>query len=146
TNLIVNGSSFNNLLGSGLSNSGGALTVSGLTTSNFASANISQFTNDAGYVSYAWPFTPNTNYVSTSTTVGFTNGIFSTASSTFSSNLYLSSLSQGVSYVGSNGLVNSTGTTTASCGTNVSCSNFTVLGSSPVTISGIAFPFTANTN
>lgn len=52
-----------------------------------------------------FPFTVNTGYNSTSTVIGF-NGLFSTASSTFSSALRLSSLSQGFLYVGSGSLVN----------------------------------------
>ncbi len=119
TNLIINGSSFNNLLGSGLSNSGNALTVSGLTTSNLASANISQWTNDAGYVSYAWPFTSTGTYVSTSTTLGLLNGFFSTASSTLSGDTYLPSLSQGFAYTGSAGKIN----TIASSSVNLSWFN-----------------------
>ncbi len=136
TNLLIGSSSFNSLLGSGLSNSAGTLTVSGLTTSNFTSANISQWTNNAGYQTFLFPFTANTGYNSTSTVIGFTGGLFSTASSTFSSSLYLPSLSQGSLYVGSSGLVNTTSTTTASCAGSSSCSAFTVFGSSPVTITG----------
>ncbi|MEK7642394.1 MAG: hypothetical protein AAB392_01225, partial [Patescibacteria group bacterium] len=59
-----------------------------------------------------FPFTSNTNYNSTSTTLGLLNGFFSTASSTISSNFYLPSLSQGVLYNGSNGLTNTTATGT----------------------------------
>lgn len=49
---------------------------------------------------------PFTSYgASTSTTLGFTGGLFSTASSTFSSNLFLSSIGQGFLYTGTNGIV-----------------------------------------
>lgn len=88
-----------------------------------------------GGSSFAWPFTAHTGYVSTSTTVGFFNGLFSIASSTFSSNLFITSLSQGGLYTGTNGLVGTFSTTTASCSGNASCSPFIVIGSSPITIS-----------
>lgn len=57
----------------------------------------------AGGGDFAW--TVNTGYNSTSTTLGFLNGFFSTASSTLSGNVYLPALSQGFTGVGSNGLV-----------------------------------------
>lgn len=90
-----------------------ASTISGLGVSDFSSANISQWTNDSGYKTFAWPFTANTNYNSTSTTIGFLNGLFSTASSTFSNNLFFSSLSQGFLYTGSNGIVKTIASTSA---------------------------------
>src|SRR6185369_5513221 len=46
------------------------------------------------------------NYNATGTTVGFTNGLFSTASSTFGSSLLLPSLTQGFAYTGTAGQVN----------------------------------------
>lgn len=59
-----------------------------------------------------FPFTVNTGYNSTTSTIGFiTGGLFSTASSTFSSSLFLSSLSQGALYTGTNGRVQTTATT-----------------------------------
>ncbi len=58
-----------------------------------------------------FPFTTNAGYNSTSTILGL-NGLFSTASSTFSSSLYLSSLTQGFSYLGSNGLIQTIATST----------------------------------
>ncbi len=48
--LTVGSDAVTDLTGSGLTLSTGALTVSGLTTSNFASPNISQFTNNSGYI------------------------------------------------------------------------------------------------
>lgn len=70
--------------GTGLQYSGGAFNVTGLTTTQFASANVSQWTNDAGYSTF--PFTPTTfgptTANSTSTLVGFTQGLYSLASST----------------------------------------------------------------
>jgi hypothetical protein len=97
---------------------------------------LSWFTNDAGFTSYAFPFTVNVGYNSTSTAIGFGGGLFSTASSTFSSALRLTSLSQGLTYVGSTGLVSTIATTSAACSGSVSCSGFTIIGSSPVTITG----------
>ncbi|HSW89963.1 MAG TPA: MerR family DNA-binding transcriptional regulator [Patescibacteria group bacterium] len=51
--LTINGDAFTDLTGSGLSIGTGVLNVSGLTTSNLASANISQFTNNSGYITAA---------------------------------------------------------------------------------------------
>jgi hypothetical protein len=82
--------------------------------------------------SYILPFT---SYgASTSTTLGLTGGLFSTASSTFSGPLRLPSLSQGVAYIGSTGLVGTTATTTVSCSGSTSCSSFVAFGSAPITI------------
>lgn len=50
-NLILGGDTFTDFTGTGLVVSGGVLSVSGLTTNEFASANISQWTNDSGYIS-----------------------------------------------------------------------------------------------
>lgn len=64
---------------------------------------------------FAYPFTPTSWGVSTSTTFGFlnpSNGIIVAASSTFSGNLFLTSLGQGVLYNGSLGLTRSTATNT----------------------------------
>lgn len=85
--------------------------------------------------SFAFPFTVNSWGNSTTTTLGFLNGFLSTASSTISAPLRLSSLNQGSLYVGTNGLLQSTATTTVSCSGSTSCSPFTVIGSSPITIS-----------
>lgn len=84
-----------------------------------------------------FPFTSVTNYNSTSTVLGLLNGLFSTASSTFSGNLFLPALSQGLVYRGSNGLLSSTATTTLSTsGSGISLSGTPViLGSTPLTIS-----------
>ena len=193
--LFINNQRFTNLLGSGLSNSAGALTVSGLTTSNFSSANVSQFTNDAGYITSAasgapYPFQGPGN--STSSIVTFSSGLVSNGSTTVaglgsgfvgnnngklygfasSSIVTLPSLSLPYSQLtgtpviasstllgdtnqfsgtdkftnpitiatlngliaGNSGLTYSTPTTTASCTGNASCSAFTILGTSPVTI------------
>ncbi|CAN5306326.1 hypothetical protein BH10PAT1_BH10PAT1_2890 [soil metagenome] len=48
--LAIGSDTITDITGSGLSDSGGTLNVSGLTTSNLASANISQFTNDSGFI------------------------------------------------------------------------------------------------
>lgn len=55
----------------------------------------------------SFPFTVNSWGNSTTSTLGFFNGFLSTASSTISSNLFLSSLSQGFLYTGTNGIVKS---------------------------------------
>jgi hypothetical protein len=81
-----------------------------------------------------FPFTSFTNYNATGTTLGFLNGFFSTASSTQSGNFFLPSLAQGGLYTGSNGLVSTFATTTASCSGSASCSSFTIIGGTPITI------------
>ncbi|MEI6843622.1 MAG: hypothetical protein WCK48_03930, partial [bacterium] len=98
-------------------NGGFGFTSSGSThTLNIPTASVSSlgllsstdWTNFNNKSSFAFPFTVNTNFNSTSTTLGFTNGFFSTASSTISAPLYLPTLSQGLAYVGSNGILTST--------------------------------------
>ncbi|MDZ4226290.1 MAG: helix-turn-helix domain-containing protein, partial [Patescibacteria group bacterium] len=64
----------------------------------------------------SFPFTPTDYGVATSTTIGFTNGLLSTASSTFTSSLRLPSLAAGGLSVDSSGLVYSAATTTFSSG------------------------------
>lgn len=90
-----------------------------LLTISSSTIKTSWLTNDSGFTSYAWPFTPTGTYVSTSTTLGLLNGFFSTASSTISNNFYLPALSQGFAYIGSAGKVN----TIASSSINLSWLN-----------------------
>ena len=71
-------------------------------------------------------FTAQTYGVSTSTTVGFLNGLFSTASSTFTTTFNLSSLSAGGLGVGTGGLVYSGATTTAGTGLTYTSNAFAV--------------------
>lgn len=73
----------------------------------------------------AFPFTVTGYGVSTSTTVGFTNGVLSAASSTFTSDLRLSSLSAGGLGIGTGGLLYSAATTTFSGGVAYSAGNVT---------------------
>ncbi len=56
-NLSLGGDMFTDLTGTGLVNTAGVLGVAGLTTSQFASTNISQWTNDAGYLTGLSAFT-----------------------------------------------------------------------------------------
>lgn len=91
--------------------------------------------SSGGSTSFAWPFSIIAGQVGTTTTLGFFNGLFSTASSTLSSSLFLPSLSQGSLYTGTNGLVGTTATTTVSCSGSASCTQFVAFGSSPITIS-----------
>lgn len=58
----------------------GAATCASVATTDFASANISQWTNNSGYVTF--PFTVNATNNSTSTLLGLNGGIISVASST----------------------------------------------------------------
>ena len=83
----------------------------------------SQLTNDAGFT--VFPFTSATGYNSTSTVVGFTGGLFSTASSTFSGSFNLPALSNG-SLAVYNGVVGSYATTTAGTGLTYSGNAFNV--------------------
>ena len=62
----------------------------------------------------AFPFTPQAWGNSTSTTIGFTNGLIANASSTFSSTLFLSSLTNSGLAVNSSGQVYAAATTTFS--------------------------------
>jgi len=82
----------------------------------------------------AFPFTVNTGFNSTTTTLGLLNGFFSTASSTISSAFRLSSLGQGLLFTGSEGLVSPIATTSVTCTGNTTCTSFTAIGSSPITI------------
>jgi len=82
----------------------------------------------------AFPFTVQTGYNSTTTTLGLLNGFFSTASSTISSAFRLSSLGQGLLFTGSGGLVSPIATTSVTCTGNTTCTSFTAIGSSPITI------------
>lgn len=66
-----------------------------------------------GGSSFGFPFTVNTGYNSTTTTIGFlTGGIFTNASSTFSGPVRFPAISQGVLYTGTGGLLTSFSTTT----------------------------------
>lgn len=83
------------------------------------------------------PFTHPTSIRSaTSTTLELTNGILSTASSTFSSNLFLTSIGQGSLYTGSNGLVNKVATSTLSGSGLISVTaGAYILGGTPIVVS-----------
>ncbi|MCX6819768.1 MAG: helix-turn-helix domain-containing protein [Candidatus Adlerbacteria bacterium] len=94
-------------------------TLSGLLTST----DWSTFNNKSGF---AYPFTTNSGYVSTTSVVGFlTGGIFSNASSTFSGTFHLPSLSDGALAV-FGGLVSSGATTTAGTGLTYTGNAFNV--------------------
>ncbi|TSC70535.1 MAG: hypothetical protein CEO12_256, partial [Parcubacteria group bacterium Gr01-1014_46] len=125
TNLVINGQSFNNLLGTGLTNSGGALTNSGVISASCSGGTTCSGTNPLTISSFSFPYTVNTGYNSTSTTIGFLNGLFSTASSTFSGTLQLPTLSNGGLAV-FGGLVSSGATTTAGTGLTYSGNAFNV--------------------
>ncbi len=116
----------------------------GLTTCNSASSALTWTagvfgcnTITTGLTSYdAW--THPAAGISATTSQVTVAGLLSTASSTFSSALRLTSLSQGVTYVGSTGLVGTTATGTITCsGTGVSCTTtgLSVLGGN-LTITG----------
>lgn len=101
--------------------------ISGLTTGNFSSSNVSQWTNDAGYITSAasgspYPFQGTGN--STSTTVGFTNGIYVNASTTISGPFHLPYSNGELAVFGN--LVSSGATTTAGTGLTYSGNAFNV--------------------
>ncbi len=109
---------------------GSILKYNKLSTGNFTSPNISQWTNDSGYVtssgvtavSATWPVlssggaTPIVSWDGLATSTGLTAGQL----------LYAT----GVKTLGQ------VATTSASCSGTVSCSAFTVIGPSPITITG----------
>lgn len=98
TSTIITGSglTYTGTLGSEIGGVSGTLSVSGLTTSNFASANVSQFTNDAGYITASsippFPFTPTTNFGintnATSTPITFFQGIYASSTSQIASTTF----------------------------------------------------------
>jgi hypothetical protein len=92
----------------------------------------------------AFDFTAAAYGVSTSTIVGFTNGLLATASSTFTSSLTVSSLTSGGLAVGSTGLVYKAATTTYSCSSGISCSYAAGVATFTNTI-GYLFPSNATT-
>jgi hypothetical protein len=134
------------------------ITVSGLTTGNFTSANVSQFTNDASYLtpttfntSFDNRITATTSLPSITTLAGLslpysqltgTPKIASTTllgdTNTFSgtdkfSNAITDAALNGL-IAGNSGLTYASGTTTATCTGNASCPAFTILGTTPVAI------------
>lgn len=110
---------------------GGLATCSG---SNFLQYSATNFFGCATAGGGTFPFTSVAGYNSTSTTIGFLNGLFSTASSTFSSSLFLPSLTQGNIYTGSNGLVQTQATSSIASGVGITVTNGStayVLGAQP---------------
>jgi hypothetical protein len=96
-----------------------SLIVSGLNSADCdvkASTNgtLSCGTDSTGIGGGSFPFTPTAYGNATSTTIGFTNGLLSTASSTFTSTLFLSSLTNSGLAVNSVGQVYAAATTTFS--------------------------------
>lgn len=75
-----------------------------------------------------FPFTPTANYNSTSTPIGFLQGLFSTASSTFNGNVFFPNLSQGLAFIGTNGIHSTVGTSTLTASSPLTGS-FTQVGS-----------------
>jgi hypothetical protein len=126
SNFFLNGEGFTDLTGTGLSNSSGALTVSGLTTTQFASANISQWTNNSNFIaltalSGTFPISYNSS-----------TGVFSWLGIGTSSAPTIGNLA----YWTAANTLGTVATTSASCSGSVSCTAFNVLGSSPITITG----------
>lgn len=84
----------------------------------------------------SFPFTAFPNYNATSTAIDFRAGMFSTASSTFNSSLFLSNLSQGFLFTGSNGFVSSVASSSVNLsGFNNDLANLTATNAS-LTFSG----------
>lgn len=93
-----------------------------------------------GVDTFAWPFTAQSYGNSTSSVIGFLGGLFSTASSTFSSTLNLTTITDKALATNVNGLVYGTATGTVSAGTGISLDNATrqVFGGSlAITNSGV---------
>lgn len=89
----------------------GGLTINGTaTTTTLCLTGDSCRTTWPSSTGGAFPFTPFTNYNGTTTALGLQNGFFSTASSTFNANLFLTNLSQGALFNGTNGLTSSVAT------------------------------------
>ncbi len=82
--LAMNGDVLADFTGTGLAISTGALTVSGLTASEFASANISQWTNNAGYITSSTSDTLTNKTISagSNTITGITNASLANSSVT----------------------------------------------------------------
>jgi hypothetical protein len=101
----------------------------------------------------SFPFTPTTNYNSTSTVIGFLSGLFSNSTTTINNNLYLPTLSTGLLYTTTNGRVDAKATSTPTVTAPITYSGTLgsfVGGSSGTfacaTCSTFAFPFTPTTN
>lgn len=84
---------------------------SGASTFNGTTLNIPQYSGGGGGSVGNW-FAPFANYNATSTPLGFLQGFFSTASSTLNANLFLTNLSQGLLFNGTNGLTQTVATST----------------------------------
>lgn len=108
-----------------MGNSGDATSFASLDTNLLTTTKTFQFPNVAGTfcivgvlcdgTGSATPAFTVTSYGgSTTTTLGLLGGFFSTASSTFSNNLFLSSIGQGILISGTNGIVKSVATSTFS--------------------------------
>lgn len=133
---------------------GKSIIITGLTNSqnlcldSFGRVTTSGCTGGSGGGgSPVYPFTTFTNYAATSTALGLLNGLFSTASSTVSGPLRLSTLSAGQLNVGASGLLYSGASTTFSGGLTYSNGNVTCTGCGAagnpdltyLTLSGTAF-------
>jgi hypothetical protein len=84
------------------------------------------FADLSGFSSATFPFTSTGYGVSTSTTVGFTNGLLSTASSTFTNSLTLSNIVSAGLAANSSGKIYGAATTTFSGGLTYSNGNVTI--------------------
>jgi hypothetical protein len=107
--------------GTGLSYSGGAFNVTGLTTAQFASANISQWTNNAGYLTSLAGAASSTLLTDANTFSGVNN--FTNASSNFSGTWQTfapSHFGTVTSIATNNGITGGTITTTGTIGLDIS--------------------------
>lgn len=120
-----------NYFGAGLSSCAGASNALTWTGGIFGCNTISG-TGLTAYDAFTHPYAASS---ATTSTLYFNNGFASNASSSISS-LLLPALSQGLVYTGTSGIVDTTATTSATCAGTLSCTSFTVLGSSPITLTG----------
>jgi hypothetical protein len=116
--------------GSGISTASGVLSVSGLTTANFSSANISQWTNNSNFITLAsLSATTPLNY-NASTGLFTFSGVATSTPPTIGNLAYWTAANT----------LGTVATTSVTCAGTASCTSFNALGSAPVTITGAAFP------
>lgn len=121
---VTNGvytNTFNGLFDNRLSASS---SVSGITTLPNLSLPYSQLTSVPAFDTFAYPFP----LAATSTTLTFSGGLVDTASTTFNNNVFFPNLSQGLAFIGTNGLHSTVATSTLSASSPLTGS-FTQIGS-----------------
>lgn len=128
---------------------GKSVMITGLTTGlclTLNSNNVVTTTSCGSGGGGTFPFTSNSWGNSTSTTIGFYNGLFSNASSTFASSVRFPSLSAGGLALDSNGLLYTAATTTAGAGLSTSGNSFILDLTNPNSFTGLqTFQYSSTT-